>query len=77
LEFTPHLEPRIWAVRRALLAGPYPWGDYREFWISDAKPRLIRATPFADRVSYHAIVEALDPFLRRGFIQKNAASVSR
>ena len=29
---------------------------------------MIRAAPFADRVLHHAIVELLDPVVRRGFI---------
>ena len=73
LEFTHDLEPRLWAMRRALLAGPYPWGEYRQFWIRDPKPRLIRAAPFADRVLHHAIVDVLDPILRRGFIADSYA----
>lgn len=73
LEFAHDLEPRLWAMRRALLAGPYPWGAYRHFWIRDPKPRLIRAAPFADRVLHHAIVDALDPILRRGFIADSFA----
>lgn len=73
LEFAHDLEPRLWAMRAALLAGPYPWGAYRSFWIRDPKPRLIRAAPFADRVLHHAIVDALDPILRRGFIADSYA----
>lgn len=68
-QFRHELEPRLWAMRRALLAdAPYPWGEYREFPIRDPKPRVIRAAPFADRVLHHAIVDLLDPILRRGFI---------
>lgn len=73
LEFAFDLEPRLWAMRRALLAGPYPWGEYRQFWIRDPKPRLIRAAPFADRVLHHAIVDAVDPVLRRSFIDDSYA----
>jgi len=68
LAFRHELEPRLWAMRRDLVAGPYPWGAYRTITIRDPKPRVIRAAPFADRVLHHAIVDLLDPIVRRGLI---------
>jgi hypothetical protein len=48
--FEFHLETNLWAIRRDLEAGNYPWGAYRRFRIHDPKEREIRAAPFRDRV---------------------------
>ncbi len=73
LAFRHELEPRLWAMRRDILAGPYPWGAYRTIILRDPKSRVIRAAPFADRVLHHAIVDLLDPIARRGFIDDTYA----
>jgi RNA-directed DNA polymerase len=73
--FEYELEPRLWAIRRELEAGAYQWGAYREFRIDDPKQRVIRAAPFRDRVVHHAIVDVIDPVLRRSLIPDTYACI--
>ncbi len=73
--FDVDLEPNLWRIRRELVAGEYRWGDYRRFRIRDPKPREIRAAPFRDRVVHHAIVNHIDPLVRRRLIADTYACI--
>ncbi len=55
-------------IREELLSNTYRPGGYRQFVIHEAKPRLIRAAPFRDRVVHHALCRVLEPIWDRRFI---------
>lgn len=51
-------------LRILLLRGvEYPWGQYREFYVSDPKRRLVSSAPFMDRVAHRAIYNIINPLL--------------
>jgi len=51
-EFAYHLEDRLWEIKQELEAEQYVWGRYRPFWISDPKPRLIKAALSRKKLAY-------------------------
>ena len=53
------LEASTAAVRDSLLSSQLPVGSFRSFTITDPKPRIINAAPFADRVAHHAVIGKL------------------
>ena len=54
----------ILKLQKNLLAGEnYPWADYRQFWVTDPKRRLISSAPFLDRVAHRAIHNVIYPRL--------------
>jgi len=61
-------ESRLLQMQRDLSSLAWWPGPYRHFHISQPKPRLISAAPFADRVVHHAIVNVLEPLYERRFI---------
>jgi retron-type reverse transcriptase len=67
------LEPNLLALRRELLEHTYRPGPYREFRITDPKPRLISAAPFRDRVVHHALCRVIEPLFDRTFIRDSYA----
>ncbi|MBX3039650.1 MAG: hypothetical protein KF789_02940 [Bdellovibrionaceae bacterium] len=51
-------------LRNLVLDGEkYPWGEYREFYVSDPKRRLVASAPFVDRVVHRAIYNVINPLL--------------
>lgn len=46
-----------------LRSNTYRWGNYREFYVTDPKLRLIMAAPYMCRVIHHAIHRVLLPYL--------------
>jgi hypothetical protein len=60
-------ENELVRLRRALAAGEYVPGRYREFTIREPKPRLISAAPFRDRVVHHALTQVLEPVFEPRF----------
>jgi len=71
--FAYHLEDRLWEIKHELEAEKYVWGGYRPFWISDPKPRLIKAAPFRDRIVHHALYNVLEPLWERSYIRDTYA----
>ena len=68
LKFTDKLEENILQLQRELFAGTYKTGEYRHFFVHDAKKRHIQAAPFRDRVVHQAIHATLEPIFDKGFI---------
>lgn len=61
LRFRADLDTSLYDIRKHLLSGDYPFGQYRYFTIHDPKERLICAAPFADRVAFHAMMRICHP----------------
>ena len=62
---------REWELLRLeaeLGSASYLPGRYCVFWINDAKPRMISAAPYRDRVVHHALCNVIEPIFDRGFI---------
>jgi len=72
-DFFYDLEGNLLCLQRELAGGTYIPGDYRTFWISDPKPRLISAAPFRDRVVHHALVNIIEPLFEMRFIDHSYA----
>jgi retron-type reverse transcriptase len=72
--FMANLETEVLSLERALLAGTYRPGGYREFTVRDAKTRHISAAPFRDRVVHHAFCRAVEPVFERGFVYDSYAN---
>jgi hypothetical protein len=53
--------------------GGYRTGPYREFRVDEAKPRLISAAPFRDRVVHHALTQVLERIFERRFSKDSYA----
>jgi len=68
LRFGCELEKRLGEIEKELLSRSYKHGGYREFVVSDSKKRLIKAAPFRDRVTHHALCNAIEPILDKTFI---------
>lgn len=61
-------ETQLARLRRELTGGAYVPGPYREFLIVDAaKPRIISAAGFRDRVVHHALTQILEPVFEPRF----------
>ena len=65
--FLLNAEAELVSLRRELESGEYHTGPYREFRVHEAKPRLISAAPFRERVVHHALTQALEPIFERRF----------
>ncbi len=72
-KFFYDLEGSLLQLRKELISGEYRTGEYRTFWISDPKPRLISAAPFRDRVVHHALVQVIEPIFEPRFIHHSYA----
>ncbi|MBI2930136.1 MAG: group II intron reverse transcriptase domain-containing protein [Planctomycetes bacterium] len=66
--FLGRREEEVTRLRHELLTETYRPGEYRRFVIREAKPRLISAAPFRDRVVHHALCRVLEPIWERRFI---------
>ena len=71
--FLMNVEGELVSLRRELESGEYRTGPYREFLVRDAKPRLISAAPFRDRVVHHALTQVLEPIFERRFSKDSYA----
>lgn len=67
------LEEMLFEIIEELNEEQYKWSEYRSFWISDPKQRLIHAAPFRDRVVHHAIHHVLEPIFESSMIYDNYA----
>jgi hypothetical protein len=56
-----------------LVAGDYVPRPYRQFRISDPKPRTISCADFRDRVIHHALCDVIGPLIERRFIHDSYA----
>lgn len=66
--FLANLEPRLFALERALQAGTWRSGAYTEIRVKQPKERVVSAAPFRDRVVHHALCAVIAPIFERGFI---------
>ena len=73
-QFEFDLERNLLRLRRELIEGSYQPGEYRSFWITDPKPRLISAAPYRDRVVHHALCSVIEPVFERTFIHGSVTS---
>ncbi|MEF8713270.1 MAG: reverse transcriptase domain-containing protein [Accumulibacter sp.] len=71
--FCAHFDDSIARLRRDILAGVVPYGEYRSFLIHDPKQRLIHAACFADRVLHHAIMNLAGPVFERTLVPSTYA----
>lgn len=71
--FLLNAEAELVSLRRELQSGEYRTGPYREFRVHEAKPRLISAAPFRDRVVHHALTQVLEPIFERRFSKDSYA----
>lgn len=72
-DFFFDFEGGLMELQRQLEGRTYRPGEYRTFWISDPKPRLISAAPLRDRVVHHALVNVIEPVFERRFIAHSYA----
>lgn len=64
-----HWDKLLFSLQENLFFGEdYPWGQYRKFYVSDPKRRLISSAPFIDRVAHRAIHNTLCPVIDPLFI---------
>ena len=71
--FLLDLEWELLRLQRELKDGSYRPGAYRTFLVREAKPRLISAAPFRDRVVHHALTQVLEPIFERRFSKDSFA----
>jgi retron-type reverse transcriptase len=68
------LEENLLQVRQELATCTYRPGPYRNFYVRDAKRRLVSAAPFRDRVVHHALVNVIEPLFEPRFIGDSYAN---
>lgn len=66
--FFKHLDRNLNQLRKDILAGIAPYGQYRRFTIYDPKKRTIHAACFEDRVLHHALINHVGPVLERAMV---------
>jgi len=66
--FHARLEENVVRLQDALLEQTWKPGAYREFYVQEAKRRLISAPPYADRVVHHALCNVIEPLFEKAFI---------
>ncbi|HQP50255.1 MAG TPA: RNA-directed DNA polymerase [Spirochaetota bacterium] len=74
IRFNSNLVENISALRKELSEGAYTHGSYREFYVYDAKKRLISAAPFRDRVVHHALCGVILPVIEKSYIDNTFAN---
>ncbi|MBR0243628.1 MAG: RNA-directed DNA polymerase [Bacteroidaceae bacterium] len=74
IRFRVHLNEELQAIRDQLLDGSYRFGEYRRFMVHDPKERLICATPFRERVTFHAMMRVCHPIFEAFQINGSFAS---
>ncbi|GIL17078.1 MAG: hypothetical protein BroJett040_08290 [Oligoflexia bacterium] len=68
------LDAYLERLHHMILSGQnYPWGPYKEFYISDPKRRLVSSAPFIDRVTHRAIYNVISPLLDGRLIENSFA----
>lgn len=68
IAFSFRLEENLHAIRDELLNCSYTVGNYREFYVSYPKPRLVMALGFRDRIVQWAIYRQINPYVDKRFI---------
>ena len=68
LEFKEYGALNLKHLREEVSDGGYVIGEYRDFYITDPKVRLISALPFRDRIIQHAINNIIEPIFDKSFL---------
>lgn len=66
--FEQNLGANINQLHKELHSGTYRPKDYRTFWVTEPKRRLISAPAFRDVVVQHAIYAVINPIFDAGFV---------
>ncbi|MCF7878339.1 MAG: reverse transcriptase/maturase family protein [Candidatus Omnitrophica bacterium] len=72
-DFNFNREKEINSLHKELSKKTYRHRRYRLFTIYEPKKRNIAAAPFRDRVVHHAVHDAIEPFIDKGFIYHSYA----
>lgn len=72
--FNFHLEKRLFEIQEELKLQSYQPQAYKEFYISEPKPRMISAAPYKDRVVHHALCNIVAPILEKSMIYDTYAN---
>lgn len=64
-----YLEDHLFSLQEELISGAYIHSPYEPFTIYDPKQRLIHKACVKDRVVHQAIVNIIEPFFEKRFIQ--------
>lgn len=73
LEWKEYSEVNLSCIREEVADGGYKIGRYREFWITDPKPRLISALDYKDRLVQHALCNVITPIFEASFLPQSFA----
>ena len=73
LKFSSRLEENLISLQQELMSKTYIHGEYKEFVVTDSKPRIIHAPNFKDRVVHHAFCEIVESGFDRSFIYDSYA----
>ena len=72
-DFNARLEDNLCRIQDELADRRWAPGPYREFYVQEAKRRLICAAPYRDRVVHHALCNVIEPLFDRAFIHDSYA----
>jgi RNA-directed DNA polymerase len=72
-EFNARLEENLLELQRELETRRWQPGPYRDFYVQEAKRRLISAAPYRDRVVHHALCNVVEPLFEKTFIYDSYA----
>jgi RNA-directed DNA polymerase len=75
IEWNNNLEYNILNLHESLRTGSYRVSEYTRFTIHEPKKREISRLPFRDRVVHHAVLNHIEPILRRNFISQTYACI--
>ena len=73
LVFKEHEAMRIARLSYQLLHGLYRQGEFRQFKVTEPKPRLISSLPFSDRIVQHALCNIIEPIFDKTFLPQSYA----
>lgn len=73
VEFVARADQELMRLREDLLSGIWRPGAYRQFRVTDPKPRMISCASVRDRVAHHALCGVIAPLLERGFTEDSYA----
>lgn len=75
IQFVNRLSDNISLLHKELFEGTYSTGEYYHFTIYEPKSRLISRLPYRDRVVHHAILNVLEPFFLKSFINTSYSCI--
>lgn len=75
IEWKNNLEENIVKLHKELLEQTYRVSEYTTFIVYETKERIISRLPFKDRVVHHAILNYLEPILKKTFIAQTYSCI--